>query len=206
MKIWALAVVVGCNFVGTKGSGTAKTEVRPVAAFSAIELSGSFDADVSIGPSRVELSGDDNLLPLISSEVTGDNLVLRSTENIRPSLPLVAKIAVPRLTAIKISGSGTVTLHGVTADALAVSVRGSGTVRGDGTAHQLSAVVSGSGDLELERLRAERVTVDVSGSGDVEVTADKALDVRISGSGTVKYHGNPTVTKAISGSGDLVKK
>src|SRR3954471_12319517 len=149
MKLWALVVLAGCNFVGTKGSGTAKTEVRPVAAFSAIELAGSFDVEVSIGAPRLELSGDDNLLPLIASDVSGDRLVLRTTGNIRPSLPLVAKVAVPSLTAVELTGSGTMTLHGVTADALAVRLRGSGTVRGDGTAHQLSADVTGSGDVEL---------------------------------------------------------
>jgi hypothetical protein len=206
MKRWALVVLAGCSFGGVKGSGTAKTEVRQVAAFSAIELAGSFDAEVSMGAPRVELSGDDNLLPLIASDVTGDKLVLRSTENMRPSLPLVAKISVPRLTAVKVSGSGTVTLHGVTADALAISLVGSGDVRGDGTAHQLNAEVTGSGDLELANLPVDRATVEISGSGDIEVDATRTLDVRISGSGSVKYHGNPEIKKSISGSGGLVKK
>jgi len=206
MQKWSLVVLAGCSFAGVKGSGTAKTEVRQVAAFSAIELAGSFDAEVSIGAPRVELSGDDNLLPLIASDVTGDKLVLRSTQNIRTSLPLLAKISVPRLTAVKVSGSGGVTLHGVTADQLTIGLVGSGTVSGDGTAHQLSAEVTGSGDIELAKLAVERATVEISGSGDIEVDATRTLDVRISGSGSVKYHGNPEIKKSISGSGGLVKQ
>lgn len=206
MEKWAFVVLAGCSFVGVKGSGTAKTEVRQVAEFSAIELAGSFDAEVSIGAPRLELSGDDNLLPLIASDVTSDKLVLRSTQNIRTSLPLVAKISVPRLTAVKLSGSGTLTLHGVTADALTIGLAGSGTVRGDGTAHQLSAEITGSGDLALAKLAVERATVEISGSGNIEVDATRTLDVRISGSGSVSYHGDPEIKKSISGSGGLVKK
>jgi len=206
MKTWALVVLAGCSFVGVKGSGTAKTEVRQVAAFSAIELTGSFDAEVSIGAPRLELSGDDNLLPLIASDVIGDKLVLRSTQNMRPSLPLLAKISLPRLAAVKVSGSGAVTLPGVAADALAIDLVGSGAVRGDGTAHQLNAEVTGSGDIELAKLAVERATVEISGSGDIEVDATRTLDVRISGSGSVKYHGDPEIKKSISGSGGLVKQ
>jgi hypothetical protein len=206
MHRWVLVLLAGCSFAGVQGSGAAKTEVRQVAAFSAIELAGSFDVEVSIGPLRLELSGDDNLLPLIASDVTGDKLVLRSTQSMRRSLPLLAKISVPRLTWVKVSGSGGVTLHGITADALTIGVSGSGNVRGDGTAHQLSAEVTGSGDLELATLAVERATVTLSGSGNVEVDATNTLDVRLSGSGSVKYHGNPQVTKSISGSGGLVKQ
>ena len=72
----ALIGVAGCNWIGVQGSGHARAEVRNTPAFSAVSVDGSIDADIAIGPgSRVELTGDDNIVPLITTEVHGDRLV-----------------------------------------------------------------------------------------------------------------------------------
>jgi hypothetical protein len=179
-----------------------------VPVFSAIEISGAIDAEIAIGPEpHVEISGDDNLVPLITSEVSGDRLTIGTRKNVRPSVPLIARITAPRLTAVDLSGSSTVTVHGGQADKLALELSGSGTIRGDGTAHELDVDLSGSGSVRVDRLAAERARVTISGSGDVTLAVSKALDVTISGSGKVTYHGDPPELKQqITGSGRLVKQ
>lgn len=207
MKICALVGLAGCSFIGVAGSGNAKSEVRHVAAFSAIEIAGGINADVAIAAdSHVEISGDDNLLPLITTELHGDKLEIGTRQSVRPKLPLVAHITAPRISAVHLSGSGNITIHGVHDDNLTVSISGSGNIRGDGTVQQLTAKVTGSGDLELDQLAAERASVTISGSGDIKLAVGKALDATISGSGTVTYRGDPEVKKQISGSGSVTKR
>ncbi|HEX8106398.1 MAG TPA: head GIN domain-containing protein [Kofleriaceae bacterium] len=207
MKIHALVVLAGCSWTGVQGSGNAKSEVRNVPAFSAVEVAGSFDAEIAVGPeSHVEITGDDNIVPLVTSDVHGDRLEIGTRKNVRPSVRLVARITVPRLTGIRLTGSGDIAAHGVQADHLRVILSGSGTIRADGTAHEAEIDVTGSGTVALDKLAAERVRVSVSGSGDVAVAASKALDVSITGSGDVTYRGDPELKKQISGSGNVTRR
>jgi hypothetical protein len=207
MKACALVVLAGCGFTGVPGSGTARSEVRQRGAFSAIDLTGAIDADVAIAAdAHVEISGDDNLVPLITTELRGDRLEIGTRQSVRPKLPLVAHITAPRISAVHVSGSGNITLHGIHDDSLAVSVSGSGDIRGDGTVQQLTAKVSGSGDLELDQLAAERASVTISGSGDAKLAVGTSLDVTINGSGDVSYRGDPEVREQIHGSGSVRKR
>lgn len=207
MKIHALVVLAGCSWTGVAGSGNAKTETRTVPAFSAVSVAGSIDADIAIGPeSRVEITGDDNILPLIDTDVQGDRLEIGSRKSFRTRVHLVAKITVPRLTGIGLTGSGDITAHGIQTDRLGVTLSGSGTIRADGTAHEARVELAGSGTVALDQLAAERASVSVSGSGDVAVAASKALDVSITGSGDVTYSGDPELKKQITGSGSVKKR
>lgn len=207
MKAYALVVLAGCGFTGIAGSGNAKSEVRQAGAFSKIAIAGAIDADVTIAAdTRVEISGDDNLVPLILTELHGDQLEIGTRQSVRPKLRMVAHITAPRIGAVHVSGSGDITIHGVHGDSLAVSISGSGNIRGDGAVQELTAKVTGSGDLELEQLAAERASVTISGSGDARLAVGKALDVTISGSGDVSYRGDPEVKKQITGSGSVTKR
>ena len=176
--------------------------------FSAIDLASALNAEIAIGATeRVEISGDDNLVPLVATEVAGNRLAIDTRKRMRPKLPLVARITAQRLGALKVSGSSSVALHGVHDDHLTLDVSGSAVIRSDGAVGQLDIDVSGSGNVELDQLAAERASVTVSGSANVVVAVSRALDVHISGSATVTYRGDPPdVKQDISGSGRLVKR
>lgn len=227
MRIHALVVLAACGCAGVPGSGNAKTEVRNAPAFSAVSIEGAIDADIAIGPeSRVEITGDDNILPLITTDVHGDRLEIGSRKIFRTRVHLIARITAPRITGIGLTGSGDITAHGVhadrlevilggsgtihadgvQADRLAVNLSGSGTIRADGTAHAAEVELDGSGTVALDQLAAERASVSLSGSGDVAVAASRALDVSITGSGDVTYRGDPELKKRITGSGSISKR
>src|SRR5579872_2384694 len=207
MKILALVVLAGCSWTGVAGSGNARTETRNVPAFSAVEIAGSIDADIAIGPeSRLEITGDDNIVPLVTSDVQGDRLEIGTRKSFRTSVHLIAKITMPRLTGIGLTGSGDITAHGVQSDHLGVTLSGSGTIRADGTAHEVEVDLIGSGTVALDQLTAESASVSVSGSGGVEIAASKALDVSITGSGDVTYRGDPELKKRVTGSGNVIKR
>jgi hypothetical protein len=200
-------VVVGCQFFGSgvRGSGTAKTEQRAVAAFSELSVEGSMHADVSAGaPQLVELSGDDNIVPLIATDVDGAELRIGPTKSISPKLDLTARIATPKLAALSASGSVQAVVRGIASDAFAIHTTGSTTVTASGTAKRVAIHVSGSSSVAANELRAEDVTIEVSGSADVDVYATGVLDVHVSGSARVRYAGNPReVHKDITGSGTV---
>jgi hypothetical protein len=207
MRIHALVVLAGCSWTGVPGSGNAKSEIRNVPAFSAVRVAGAIDAEITTGSeSRVEITGDDNIVPLVTSDVQGDRLEIGTSKNFRTRVHLVAKIALPRLTGIALTGSGDITARGVQSDRLDVSLSGSGTIRADGTAHETRVELLGSGTIQLDQLAAERAAVSVSGSGNVAVAASKALDVSITGSGDVTYRGDPELKKAITGSGSVKQR
>src|ERR1051325_10590775 len=125
MRILALVVLAGCSWTGVPGSGNARTETRNVPAFSAVNVAGAIDADIAIGPeTRVEITGDDNIVPLITSDVHGDRLEIGTRKNFRTSVHLIARITVPRLTGIGLTGSGDIAAHGVQSDHLGVTLSG----------------------------------------------------------------------------------
>ena len=63
----------GCSFdlsAGTKGSGIATNDVRELPAFNEVKVSGTIKAEITVGgEQRVELIGDDNIVPLILPDV-----------------------------------------------------------------------------------------------------------------------------------------
>jgi hypothetical protein len=204
--ILALVMIAGC-WEGEKGSGKAKSEVRTVGAFSAIELTGTVEAEIEIAAEpRVEVRGDDNLVAMVETKVTGDVLAIMTRQKVRPDLPLVIHIAVPSLTAIKARGATMVTAHGLRDDALSLTADGASVINADGKVHELVVEATGSGTLDLHKLTTERVRVTASGAGTVALDVTQALDARISDAGVVSYNGNPTdVTQDVRNAGKLVK-
>ncbi|WP_103068517.1 head GIN domain-containing protein [Aquimarina sediminis] len=105
-----------------------------------------------------------------------------------------------------VSGSGDVQLV-VNAKSIWGQVTGSGDLAIKGATESFNGNVSGSGDLSAYDLKAKNVTATVSGSGDIEVMATSYLKARVSGSGDIFYKGNPEKEdKKVSGSGDITKR
>lgn len=76
----SLLVLSGCVAFGPTiaGSGVTKVETREVAAFHGVDVSSAFEATIAIGTNQsVTLSVDDNLLPLVETEVKDGRLSVR---------------------------------------------------------------------------------------------------------------------------------
>ena len=218
-----------------RGSGNSATEARSLPAFQAIALSGSMDLVVRQGTQAVQVTADDNLLPLLETVVEpgrdGATLVVRWQKQDRGSY-LQSKsrvrvtVSVPKLTAVAASGSGDIALEsvntpalrlalsgsgdarlpGLTAGELEVAISGSGDVSGSGSATRLKIGIAGSGDVRLADLKADEVTVSIAGSGDAAVSAAKTLSVSIAGSGDVSYSGDAVVKQSVAGSGSVKRR
>lgn len=190
------------------GSGTMKTETRPVEKFTAVRLSSSANVVIErTGAESLTVSGDDNLVSLFLSEVRDGTLYLsfakgKSFEGKTPTY----RITMNELRTLTVAGSGEVEASRIEGDTLSVSKTGSGNVRVAGQIGDLAVAFSGSGDLDATKLAAKRAKIVMSGSGAISVNVSDELDAKVSGSGDISYLGSPKVTKNVSGSGSIKPK
>ena len=121
--------------------------------------------------------------------------------------PISVSVTVTSLCSLAIapSGSGILTVAGVNAPSLAVTLAGSGMLRADGQAARLEVSVSSDGDAELWGLVARDARAVMSGSGRIALTATSSLSTSMSGSGLIQYAGNPArLATSVTGTGVIV--
>jgi hypothetical protein len=200
-----LLAVAACKVGGVPGSGTLKTEARELLPFDKIEVSGSVKLEVTHGPSQsLSITADDNLVPLLTTEVSDGKLVIETKEPIRPTTEVrIAAVLAKPLRSLAASGSVTGSVTGVDGAALSIRISGSGDLTLAGKVGRLAVDISGSGEIDSLALPADDLALDISGSGEAQVHAERGLAVNISGSGSVRYRGAPKVTQSISGSGSI---
>jgi Putative auto-transporter adhesin, head GIN domain len=189
------------------GSGKRASETRKVDSFAQLELRGVGRIEVTIGKRQtLELSGDDNILPLIETKVTDRKLVIDTMRSIRPVQPLIIKATALGLTVITLGGAGDIAVAGITNGDLNTKVTGAGEVTLSGQTSNLALTLTGVGSIDASELVAKEVTVNMSGSGRVDVSPVVSLHVRITGAGSVTYAGEPKVTQKITGVGKLERR
>lgn len=200
--------VAGCVFAsgGIRGSGVAATESRELKPFSKIRLEGGYVALVEVSDkSNLQITADDNLLPIIETIVEGDTLVVRSSQSMSTKTQVRLNIATPSLSRLQIDGSGDVTIDKVAVPSLTVSINGSGKVVASGSAEKVTIAIAGAGSVDTLKVAANEVDVNISGSGKVRVDAARTLDASISGSGDIRFTGDPKITQKVDGSGTILK-
>jgi hypothetical protein len=229
MLVVPLMVGAGCRASGenpraTEGSGHIVTEQRPLADFQRVDLEG--EGRLIMGPDEpaaLEVRTDDNLMPLIETEVVDGTLIIgtRPHTDLAPSDGVTYRVACEQVSELRLSGSGEIEItacpvsdltvrldgsgdvqvDGVNATRVDAEIGGSGTISAIGESSQVTASIAGSGMFVGADLQARDVEAMIPGSGQIIVWATGALHVSISGSGSVQYRGEPDVTQEISGSG-----
>ena len=188
---------------GVQGSGVAATSARALPNFSGIDLAGSNNVTVVAGARQsVVVHADTNLLSHVTTQVKAGTLIIGDVGSFAPKNSMYVQVSVPSLAALDLSGSGNITVTGIRASRLTVTLPGSGDIYASGSVTQLNVSIDGSGNTQFSGLTARNVDAVVSGSGTIFVTATQSLDAKVPGSGAVLYSGNPAhVTTSITGSG-----
>ena len=192
---------------GVRGTGPAKTESRTATDFHAIDLSLAGEVEFSVSDQySVEVQAQENLLPILKTEVEHGKLKIYFSENVNHSEDIKIRVSAPSFDALSVAGSGVIrAMTSVKADNMDLNVSGSGSVyMAQGEFGDVDCDISGSGSIELGG-RANMLQADVAGSGEVQAKAltANALDAAISGSGTVACHVVQTLKADISGSGEV---
>jgi len=204
--LMTLFVLSGCHH-GVKGSGVRKTEKRELPAFNAIETSGAFEVQVNCQqPASFEVEADDNLLPLVETEVRDGVLRIRTTRGYTSSGGIVARITVPDLVSVRSTGAGKFNVANVKNEKFEIRSTGAATVVASGQSKAVKISSTGAGKIDAHDLRAADADVSVTGAAGVDVYATEELDVTVSGAGRVTYSGNPRINKKVSGAGQVVKR
>jgi hypothetical protein len=183
------------------------TETRTVSGFDEIVLSGSGEVVVDInGTESLTIEAEDNIMPLLTTEVHDGRLELSTKSRISPTVAVIYTISAATLGGLSIDGSGDITATGINTDSFDAEISGSGQIEMAGTTDALDVEISGSGRYAGADLVASVATVSMSGSGHALVNVTNILDAEVSGSGTVEYIGDPNVSSSISGSGDISQR
>ncbi|MBL8879680.1 MAG: DUF2807 domain-containing protein [Phycisphaerales bacterium] len=204
VSLVASGLLVGC--VSVPGSGVSMTERRTVAEFNEIELRGIGTIELGIGtPTDLEVSGDDNIVPLIKTEVINKRLTISAEKSVRPTVALVIRGTTANIIAASCSGAGDIRISGVNnTDKVRLVISGAGDLTFSGTVGGIEAIVSGAGDI---RLSGSTNSADylVSGAGDIHATdmITKSAKARVSGAGDVTLNAGESADMAVSGAGDI---
>ena len=197
----------GCHFRGVRGSGVRKTEKRDLPAFTAIETTGAFDVQVSCQKSpSFEIEGDDNILPLIETEVRNGVLRVSSHKPFNTQQPISLRINVADLTSVSSTGAGKFVVSNLKNENFEIRSTGAAYVVAEGQSTAVKIRSTGTGKIDSLDLHAARVEVSVTGAASVDVYASEQLDVTVSGAGRVTYSGDAKLTKRVSGAGQVNKK
>jgi hypothetical protein len=190
------------------GSGNSRSETRDMPEFDRIAVEGAYRVEVTAGGQRrVEVDADDNLLPVLKTEVEGGLLRIRNERGISARGLPVVRVSVPDVKEISVPGASDLQLSGVKNDALKINVEGAGRLRAAGETARLAVSLSGAGMIDAGELRARQVSAACDGAGSVTVFASETLDAAINGMCLINYHGDPpTVNPQVNGLGRVVRK
>jgi hypothetical protein len=228
-------LLLSCNLFTNAGikmitpSDVNISENRDVSGFNAIEFSTLGKINIMQGDKEsLNISGPDNVVPEIITEVRNTTLIIRSKENINfnplgSDNPLTFTIVVKDLTSLTLSGAGDVQVETLTTPSLDINMSGAGKVQQNqittdnlsinlsglggidisGQATQATIDISGAGGVNAPDLKTQTANVTISGLGGVTIWVTDQLTGNISGSGSVSYYGNPQTDTSSSGIGDF---
>lgn len=198
----------GCGKEEIVGTEKMAAQVRKLASFSSVNVSGFYTVNITIGsPQSVTLQTNSNLLPYIESDVSGNKLTINAKKGylLRPSGTPTLDIVVPTLASIELNGNNQVSLKGVAKGDLELIFSGSNQFVGQGSLDTLKMTVDGESNIDASKLVANEVVIVSNGSSKIMVYPKEELNVKISGVGTVNYFGNPKVEQVINGSASIHK-
>lgn len=117
---------------------------------------------------------------------------------------VVVGIALPEAPAVKLKGSGDVTLVDLRQASLGLEINGSGDIRAYGKVERLDAQIAGSGDVDASELTTDHASLAVAGSGDIDAFVRTEVHARVAGSGGIVVRGEPSLRDYnVTGSGKI---
>ncbi|HJO93450.1 MAG TPA: head GIN domain-containing protein [Victivallales bacterium] len=199
------ALLAGC--AGIHGNGTPSTDKRLLSNFNAINLQGGYEVYIHINKntqSHITISGDDNILPLITSNVEDNTLYIKKTKYIDKNLTLVLNIYTKNLESLTINGAGKINVPNLNNKQFYLDISGATSVTLSGTTNSLIITSSGASDINAEDLKAINGKIHLSGTSSAKIFVTGNLKANISGIGSITYYGNPkVVSQKITGIGKI---
>ncbi len=212
-KLLSLVVALSLCFMlvactkEVKGNGNKETVNRDVSRFSAIDLQGNYQLNVTVGsPQQVSITTDSNLIQYIHTKVKGKTLIVSTQKHIalNTAQPPIISIAVQNLNQVNLSGNGVISINGIKTGEFDLAVNGNGHATLGGNVQDFEVNLNGNGEVIANDLIADAAEVKLDGNGNINVYASKKLTIKLNGSGKVQYYGEPReLEQKINGNGEV---
>ncbi len=190
-----------------RGNGQVITTKYELGEFDKLSVSTLVNIEYFASASNwLELTADDNILPIITPVIKGDTLSIAADQSFSTQSKIHAKIYGPSaLKKMTIAGSSHVKLQGISSDRLEINLSGTSNVSAQGKVQNLIIKIKGSSNVNTKELSAENVSIMTKGSCDAIVTANKKLAVEINGISHITFFGHPDfINKTIDGIGKVL--
>jgi hypothetical protein len=229
--ILATILLIGCAQVTITGSGNVVTQEEAITGFDKVDISQSFNVDITQGENfRVVVRVDDNLVEYLNVVKQGSTLKIGLDPNRSYTIidaTMEAEVTMPEVVELDLSGSSVANISGFgSSKSLVVDLSGNSVLLGDiqagdsrfdvsgnssvtisGSGGDLTVDASGSSDVDLANFPGSNGTVDASGSSTVTVNLSGRLDADASGSSDIYYLGSPELGSIeTSGSSNIQPK
>ena len=213
------AVVGGCELVhdhsitapslaGTVGSGRFVADSRPVRDFDAITVVAGGRAIVTRSEvESLEITAEDNVLPLIESTVVNGTLTLgfRPGAGSLSTRGVTYRIGMRSMRGFNAAAGSSIEVHGIDTAGLEVRLSAGSTFIGSGTADRLGLELSAGSRVNAPDLRSRVTTATLSAGSTALVRVSDSLSVSASAGSQLEYLGNPAV-QAQTSAGSTVRR
>ena len=177
-----------------KGNGNLASEMRELSNFKAIEIAIGYDKIlVNCGEEpSLHISGDENILPLITTRVQKGTLIIGSDSTFETKADAEIIINVKSLKEFTFDGVGKTVIYNLNEDKFNCNINGVGSSELAGTVKAFNVSVNGVGSVNARQLIADNVVASLNGVGSVKLYAKNSLNASVNGIGGLTYFGNPT--------------
>lgn len=198
-KMTALLLLVGMmSLAQTKGNKDMITQEIPLKKLEVLEMElyAKVVVDVSGNSSKITITGDSNLIPLIDTEVVGGKLRLAQTEWIQPSQALEITIQAPQLERLQVGVHETVQLKNLDQEEIVLTALLGG-IKASGTVAEVS-VNAEAGVIDASLLTAQNAQVNIWKDGKAILNVEDQVTTKLSEEARLDFVRTP---KNIKGSG-----
>jgi hypothetical protein len=222
-----LALFIGCVGV-INGSASTYTEEFTLSGFTGIDARNGFQLEIDRGETfSVEITVNTNIQKYLEVDVSGSKLTIKlESGRIYNKLTLEAKITMPSLVLLNLSGGSRATLDGFSSSGnFTANITGGSRVSGNlvaadinanlsggsqlnlsGSASILLATITGGSQLNLEGFPIGNVGINLDGGSRATINISGILDANLSGGSQLYYIGNPTLGEINMSGGSSINK
>ncbi|OYT17144.1 MAG: hypothetical protein B7C24_04070 [Bacteroidetes bacterium 4572_77] len=197
-----------------KGSGNVIKETRELKNFTALDVGGAFNVElIKSTESKIIIETDDNIMPTITTKVSGGTLEIDNTRDINNPTKLQLTIYYQQLEELDISGAADLYSEDMfIADFLDLDISGAAEITLQIQVNNLDADFSGAADINLEGtvnnakieasgastisaygLEILELGLEASGASSVKILVLKEMSIDSSGASSVRYKGSPSI-------------
>jgi hypothetical protein len=232
IMLFALLMMVllsGCVPVTLTGSGNVVTQEESITGFDKVDISHSFEVNISQGESfSVVIRVDDNLVEHLQVVKQGSTLKIGLKPNrdyTTRNATMEAEVTMPELIGLDLSGASHANITGFkSTEDLSVDLSSASSLHGDietgdisidlssssemtltGSGGDATIDVSSSSELDLSEFAVVNARVDASSASSATVNASGRLDVDASSTSNVYYLGEPTMGEIDTSGGSSVE-